>query len=227
MSESPFANSETKCLKILKKEFKTLTWIWIWIEQLIKWTFTCFLIFHKLSKAFSINCLTFFLNSWGLSLNWTDASTLAGELMLGSLSIDTMDMRTSSGVSTGLHFVSGGSWSFIWSYPGACKILMQTLPSVYTTIKSWFTVGVPHLCFKPEDRRVVGVIVRKIHLCLEISSFEHGFRRTSKPNVPLKYTILFKSEWNSVDSFRFLKLFILLAEKSYCEIVTLVHFKII
>lgn len=59
--------------------------------------------YHKFSKALSISLRTFFLYSSGLSLNITLASTLAGELMLGSDSIEIIEIRTSSGVNIGRH----------------------------------------------------------------------------------------------------------------------------
>ena len=75
---------------------------------------------HNASNALSINLLTFFLYSSGLSLYISPASTLAGEFIFGSDSIDTIEINTSSGVNIGLHLiqyeikyyrVSGGSCS--------------------------------------------------------------------------------------------------------------------
>ena len=59
------------------------------------------------------------------------ASRLAGDSMLGSLSMDSTLTRIASTPRIGLHRSSALSYSFMASTPGACSMLMHTLPSGY------------------------------------------------------------------------------------------------
>lgn len=61
----------------------------------------------------------------------TEESTLAGELMLGSESMEITLNMTVVTVWVGNHRSSGNS-PLIASSPGGCKMEMQTLPSLYT-----------------------------------------------------------------------------------------------
>ena len=54
---------------------------------------------------------------------------LAGELMLGSLSMEMTERMMLSTPRMGLHLSSAVSPELNWSVPGGCKIEMQTLPS--------------------------------------------------------------------------------------------------
>ena len=54
---------------------------------------------------------------------------LAGESILGSLSIEMTEVRIDSTPRIGLHLSSADSIALKASVPGLCKIEMHTLPS--------------------------------------------------------------------------------------------------
>ena len=72
---------------------------------------------------------TFFLYDSKSSLNYLAASIFAGELILGSLSIEITDKMMLSAECIGSHLSPAFSSGLNLSSPGGCKIDMQTRPS--------------------------------------------------------------------------------------------------
>ena len=62
-------------------------------------------------------------------MKFTAASTFAGELILGSIIKEITLTKISSMPKTGLHRSVSSSISLNSSFPGGCKIEMQTVPS--------------------------------------------------------------------------------------------------
>ena len=78
---------------------------------------------------FAVSYLTFFLYASMSSLNYKEASKLAGDSIFGSFNIDITLIKIASTPRIGLHLSSAVSYEFMLSSPGGCKMEIQTLPS--------------------------------------------------------------------------------------------------